>query len=245
MPSRELTAAEQREAEQNARQLKATEATVLALLLAAIKEVVDKAARRGLSPEAIAPVLTSAVHSAILKSRRLARTAGRARLVAEAHALGVVVSNQLSELTALSDSSRASLLALRHGRRWLEAVRKAALQRQAKKLVALDADDADGSTTGTSAQPAPLVVVASKATLSAIERIAATETAQAFSAEREIAARQTQGLLFKRWDATLDVDTCPFCKDADGTIVELHERFPQGEPGDVHPWCRCTWLLVK
>ncbi len=241
MPSRELTASEEREAEENARKLKATEALILALLLRTIADVVSKSRKAGLSHMAIAPALANALHSAIMRARRLARTAGRARLAAEAKALGASLQTEISARTLVQDSARAQLLAQRHARRWLDAVKKAEAKNEAARIIARkdvgeDDDEAEDAT-------APAVVIATQETVAAIERIAATENAQAFTNERTIAHTE---LMFglKRWDARLDKATCPFCRHADGTLVELHERFPQGEPGDVHPNCRCSWSLV-
>lgn len=50
--------------------------------------------------------------------------------------------------------------------------------------------------------------------------------------------------LWKVWDATLDRRTCSVCADSDGLIVHSSEPFPRGEPGDVHPNCRCLVTYV-
>lgn len=80
----------------------------------------------------------------------------------------------------------------------------------------------------------------------ALRRIAATETHSAFGAAREGVARQlfTVTTLYRVWDAVLDKRTCPVCAAADGLAIPRHERFPQGTPGSVHPYCRCIeWTL--
>jgi len=81
-----------------------------------------------------------------------------------------------------------------------------------------------------------------------IERVAVTESAEAFNGGKAEVAdavpHQTTSLL-KVWDSTLDKMTCPVCFAADGTIVGIKESFPQGTPGTVHPWCRCTWQALR
>jgi hypothetical protein len=51
-------------------------------------------------------------------------------------------------------------------------------------------------------------------------------------------------LLLQRWDSILDQRTCSACAYADGEIVRVGERFSLGEPGGVHPRCRCTFTLL-
>lgn len=86
------------------------------------------------------------------------------------------------------------------------------------------------------------IETASAATLGSVERIAATESAEAFNAGR---LRAVRGYSFMRvWDAQLDRRTCPVCESTDGTIVGASEPFPIGEPGAVHPNCRCTWQII-
>lgn len=74
-----------------------------------------------------------------------------------------------------------------------------------------------------------------------LERIAVTESSQAFSAGRQIV---TATQLMKIWNAELDKRTCFVCSNSEGTIVGLTENFSSGEPGAVHPFCRCTWTLL-
>lgn len=81
---------------------------------------------------------------------------------------------------------------------------------------------------------------------SAIRRIAATETHAAFGEARTKAARQiaTVHTLYRVWDATMDKRTCPVCAAAHGLAIPRGERFPQGTPGSVHPFCRCVeWVM--
>jgi len=78
-----------------------------------------------------------------------------------------------------------------------------------------------------------------------LERIAATENAQAFNAaktlEVERRAERAGVVLMKTWDATLDKRTCDVCSGLDGTSVRVGESYPGGqEPGSAHAMCRCT-----
>ncbi len=96
-----------------------------------------------------------------------------------------------------------------------------------------------------------------------LERIAVTESSQAFSAARSSAGALalpeaelvkeygggkpsvvTATQLMKIWNAELDKRTCFVCENSEGTIVGLAENFSSGEPGAVHPFCRCTWTLL-
>jgi len=78
-----------------------------------------------------------------------------------------------------------------------------------------------------------------------LERIAATETAQAFNTakthEVERRAERAGIVLMKTWDASLDKRTCSVCSGLDGTSARVGESYPGGqEPGSVHSYCRCT-----
>lgn len=44
------------------------------------------------------------------------------------------------------------------------------------------------------------------------------------------------GLTLFRWDATLDMATCSYCKDMNGQVLGVYDPFP---PDDSHPGCRC------
>lgn len=86
---------------------------------------------------------------------------------------------------------------------------------------------------------------ANAATQGSLRRIAVTESAEAFNTGRAKLIRVVRRReLWRVWDATLDRRTCSICEGADGTIVGADENFPDGEPGAVHPWCRCSWTLV-
>lgn len=78
-------------------------------------------------------------------------------------------------------------------------------------------------------------------------QIATTEVAETWSHEtgRVAAAVARQGIpLWKVWDAVLDRRTCPVCGGSHGMAVPAGTDFPQGEPGAVHPNCRCQAILV-
>lgn len=85
--------------------------------------------------------------------------------------------------------------------------------------------------------------MAALATDARVATIAATETAQAFNAERQVAARQLatdEGVrLWQVWDAVLDKRTCSRCSALHGSAVPVGESFHAGQPGALHPRCRC------
>ena len=84
----------------------------------------------------------------------------------------------------------------------------------------------------------------SELTDAAKERIAVTESSEAFSSGRSAFARGFHHpSLIKVWNA--ERDACPVCYSADGYMVGIHENFPLGEPGSVHPFCRCYWDLLS
>ncbi len=84
---------------------------------------------------------------------------------------------------------------------------------------------------------------ASRLTAARLETTGITEAASVFNERRLELARSFPGLM-RRWDATNDIRTCPTCFGAHGTVVGVHQPFPLGEPGKVHPRCRCTWQLL-
>ncbi len=44
----------------------------------------------------------------------------------------------------------------------------------------------------------------------------------------------------KRWDATMDLRVCRICRELDGEVRELHEKFTGGyDRPPAHPQCRC------
>jgi hypothetical protein len=248
-----LSPAENRRAEQNRKKLKASEATVLAFLLKQIRAVEAEARRKGWSAHKTSLAIAMALRGALIAARKLARMAGRERLVAEIAAInaGIELTRTVAPQTLASDFARADAVSTKFAARWYK--KSVALQ-SAPQIVSFDApdelediaDDSDEEPT----RPETPVALATTALIGSIERIAATENAQAFNAEREIAARELaaapsrNGEWMKVWDALLDVKTCPICRSADGTIVSLTQAFPLGMPGDVHPYCRCDWSLI-
>lgn len=107
---------------------------------------------------------------------------------------------------------------------------------------------------GHAADAAAEGATASEATAAARERslwkvrqISVTETAESYSLEVDRIAgevNRVHRVLWKIWDAVLDRRTCPVCGSAHGAAVPADQRFPQGEPGAVHPFCRCQTVLV-
>ncbi len=78
-----------------------------------------------------------------------------------------------------------------------------------------------------------------------LRRIAATETARAFNAERVADTRARFGQsagVFQVWSAVLDRSTCAYCFDRDGRTVALHDGFGEALPAHVN--CRCVWEFI-
>lgn len=76
-----------------------------------------------------------------------------------------------------------------------------------------------------------------------IDRIAATESSQAFNTglreEARRVARDRQVAVYRTWSAL--GDSCPRCSDNEGDTVRVDQPYKSGEePGSVHPSCRCT-----
>jgi hypothetical protein len=86
------------------------------------------------------------------------------------------------------------------------------------------------------------VTKALDATKGSLRRTAVTESSDAFNSARKQAVQHVQRRLMRVWDALLDA--CPVCAAEDGKIVGVNEKFSIGEPGSVHPFCRCNWTLV-
>ncbi len=159
------------------------------------------------------------MRDAVVVARQAAGAKGVARLSAEAKSLGV----DLPKVPGVHgdfavDWQRADRASKSYSDRWLRS--------------AVELEDAEA---------------ASVATQGSLERIAVTESSEAFTAGREAAAETaqvTETELMKVWDASLDRRTCPTCEEADGTMVGITEDFPQGSPGGVHAFCRCSWTLI-
>ena len=88
------------------------------------------------------------------------------------------------------------------------------------------------------------IVAATRKQAWRLELGAATENADAFNGARAATLRTADAAdLWKEWNAALDERSCYICEGAHGTVVRLHEDFPEGEP-PIHPQCRCTWLAL-
>jgi len=153
----------------------------------------------------------------------LSRVSGIQGLATEVESLGGSFESVLAAPSAgiPRDIRRARTLADNYARRWLKK--------------------AEGDTVAKAA------VAANTETVGSLKRIAVTESSEALNGGRDSAAeeiRQHTSLL-KVWDAQLDKLTCPICSAADGAIVGIKENFPHGQPGAVHPWCRCTWQVLS
>lgn len=209
------------------------EAAVLALLLSHRKEAVSFGLRRGYSIPRIGHQIEKQVATGITQSRILSRTAGISRVTEELEPLGIDLAPVRSlQHEVRGDIDRAHRYANNYARQWVKK--------------------AEGDSVAQAAK------VANASTSGSLTRTAVTESSQAFGSGR---AKALEGLpiyegrpddggghvahsLLKVWDATLDKLTCAICSAADGTIVGIRERFPHGEPGAVHPWCRCTWTVL-
>ncbi len=81
------------------------------------------------------------------------------------------------------------------------------------------------------------------------ERIVRTEGLNAYNVHHLnglITANREDPGYTKRWDASIDGRTCKICRDLDGTVLELGDRFDVGREDDArlvppaHPNCRCA-----
>ena len=204
----------------------------LGLLLSRRNEAVSNGIKRGFPLPRIAHDLSRGLQSGIAQSRILSRSAGITRATQELEDIGVPLGLPGSIVTNVRrDIERAHRYGDSYATRWLKK--------------------AEGDTVAQAAK------VASKDTLGSLNRIAVTESAEAYGEGRQKAVEalplyegsaargghvETVRSLLKVWDAQLDA--CPICKLADGTIVGIKENFPQGVPGAVHPHCLCTWSVL-
>lgn len=85
---------------------------------------------------------------------------------------------------------------------------------------------------------------ASSVTDSRLETIAVTESAIAYNIGKQLVYPTDNSVLYRVWDSTFDQNTCQVCSSADGDTVLINEKFPRGEPGEVHPNCRCTYFIL-
>ena len=191
------------------------------LLLRRRKEAVNFGIARSLPALRIAERIQANVAAGIEQARVISRRAGAESLAVELESLDVTAS-ELSSSAIIHlgrDARRANVFARNYANAW---VRNAEGQSVAQAAHAADAQ-----------------------TVGSLKRIAVTESSEAFNGGRSSAAEGTRTSLLKVWDASLDKRTCPVCASADGTIVGIKESFPLGQPGGVHPWCRCTWSALS
>ena len=172
-----------------------------------------------------------------LAGRLAARVAGVHRLVAETETFDPDLAEQLNvrERTefgvatlGLIDLRRSTAAAQGYAKRWLSNLR--------------DAQEAGVKDPFRSAR------LGSDASL---QTGAITENSHAFNSGRQQATREIAPLLRRLeldmarvWNAVLDKRTCTHCTRMDGNWVLAGEQFPGGEPGAVHPRCRCHDELV-
>jgi hypothetical protein len=173
----------------------------------------------GYGPAFIAGNIQRELSGAIVSARMFARSAGLERLDREAARFGFSVTTPMGEV--VRDIQRGRKYAANLARNWL------------------------GKATSTSGTIRQQAAAANAGTLAHLQTIAVSESSEAFNSGRAKALSQVDvGELLRVWDATLDKNTCPVCRGADGTIVGAAEPFPIGEPGSVHARCACTWHIV-
>jgi hypothetical protein len=165
-------------------------------------------------------ILRQALAESVLTARQLARIAGTDRLIHELRAKGVGDLALESTGDAMRDVARARRISDRFAR---DVVRRA---------------EARGTDAGL------------RLAEQRLRLIGVSESAEAFSHERDRIIRETQRAgtrvrLYKAWDATLDKHTCEVCERAHGSVVPIDEEFPEGRPGGVHPFCRCVETILR
>lgn len=170
-----------------------------------------------------APKVQRALEGALTEARAGARGAARKSLE---HAVAVMAPTPLSGRDE-HDAAAAHAAASSWSAAWATA---------ATALVLAEED----------AGRTPLVAV--RARVGSLERIAATETASAFNDERrrayhDLAKSSIAPELVKVWCALLDRKTCAFCFGKDGQIKGVGESFGATPP--VHPNCRCILELLR
>lgn len=173
-----------------------------------------------------APQLRQGVLRTVVAGRMQARTVASAAVRAQIEAAGIQVTGSLEPATAY-EIARATAVANSAAELW-ETKRSQAMADGLSDAAAVT-EAAEGS--------------AWKAT-----QIATTEVAETWSHEaaRVAAAASRQGVkLWKVWDSALDRRTCSVCAGAHGTAVPAGTPFPEGEPGAVHPSCRCQTIIIS
>ena len=247
-----------------------------ALLLLLTRQVKSATGRR-LKPSDAHEALRSGLTTEIFLGRRRARELARKRLTAELGLFDIAVPEAMAGAGVRTDVIRAHRAARGYAWTWDSNYGKAVAEGARKPMAE-----------------------AVKRSIWKLELDAITETASAFSLERDLAAREAlfrprlvselewsqaelaaaRGLRgpagelleaeasrlamaerkvmaerelwamgkrhpaaepwYKVWDASLDKRSCQTCSHAAGKSVPVGEDFPEGEPGGVHPRCRCV-----
>jgi hypothetical protein len=185
--------------------------------------------------------MSSALADAILTGRKEARTLAAGRLGAELRLVGVSSETGSPALLAASHGARmqadvaeATIAAESLAGQWRGLASRAVLVAQRK------GEDVAAAVSGTRV---PLK--------SRVERTAESEATRAYNDEHAERARDlvAQGDLdpsavLREWSA--EIDACEHCWPMDGERVKIDESFPGGyEPGEVHPRCRCSDIIVS
>jgi hypothetical protein len=160
------------------------------------------------------------------------------------HAIGAVARQGILAARAAARAAAADYWskvnglapALRSGESYEEAARAAGIaDRLARRWdVYRQAAVVDGASSDKAQR------LASDAIVGSIDRIATTDTYDAFAGETsrldDMAALGGYRVI-EVWNATLDKRTCAACAERDGDSVERPERFHPEPP--MHPLCRC------
>lgn len=197
----------------------------LGLLLSRRNEAVSSGIKSGLSLQSLTGRVEKSVTSAVAQGRVLSRSIGIRGFARELSAIGIELgdTSEIARREMPRDLVRSRTFGKNYAEQWFKR--------------------AEGETVAKAARSA------SAHTLGSAQRIGITESSEAFNSGRSKATdavpQQTyRNSLLKVWDATLDKNGCPVCSAADGTIVGIKEQFPAGEPGSVHPYCRCNWQVL-
>jgi hypothetical protein len=182
-----------------------------------------KVSRSG-SISIIAARLQAAISTALLEAKSISALRGIMALVRELESLGINVS--------------AARIKTAHEATLLQSALDA--RKTARSYSAYWKSKAVGNSIGEAAR------AADTATNARLKTIGVTESSKSYNAGRESLTKQVrEPKLYRVYDAVLDKRTCAVCESNDGDIVGLRERFRHGEPGTIHPNCRCTWSLLS
>lgn len=91
------------------------------------------------------------------------------------------------------------------------------------------------------------VRTANKASEHRLETLSVTESSAAYNEGKRLAGVEYDGSieLVRVWDTSLENGICGDCESSDGEIVGISEKFSIGEPGTIHPNCRCTFFVSQ